>query len=246
MLDVWYTYPTQMGDHRAFITYNHSYAEIAEKDTRDHLLKVRAKIKNPTPAGMPTNEEFPALSAVDEKLDDSLTEKGAVYIGRITVDGYRYFHFYIDFPEQTASETIDNISKQTHYRLQYHYQKDSAKDGYWKDLYPSSDDWQVIQDLKVLDALKDNGDIPSKPREVLHWAYFPEMKAAEKFGEWAKSNRYKLISIEHTDDRKNVGVRFSHVGTMVLEDITHHTIGLNRKARELKGDYDGWETSVEK
>jgi hypothetical protein len=33
---------------------------------------------------------------------------------------------------------------------------------------------------------------------------------------------------------------------MALEDITHHTIGLNRKAKEMKGDYDGWETSVEK
>jgi len=33
---------------------------------------------------------------------------------------------------------------------------------------------------------------------------------------------------------------------MVLEDITHHTITLNRKVRELNGDYDGWETSVEK
>lgn len=246
MLDAWNTFPTQIGDNRAFITYNHSYAEIAEKDKRDFLLKVCVKIKNPNPVGMPTSEEFPALSAVDEELDDSLTKKGAIYVGRITVDGNRYFHFYIDFPEQTASETIDNVSKQTSYKLQYSYKKDSAKDGYWKDLYPTSDDWQLIQDMKVLDALKKNRDTPSKPREVFHWAYFLDMKAANNFGEWAKSNHYKLISIETTDDKKKIGVRFSHVGTMTLEDITHHTIGLNRKAKEIEGDYDGWETSVEK
>jgi len=40
-------------------------------------------------------------------------------------------------------------------------------------------------------------------------------------------------------------VRFSHVGTMVLEDITGRTIAIDRKARELDGDYDGWETSIE-
>jgi hypothetical protein len=246
MLDAWHTYPVQMGDHRAFITYNHGYAEIADKDKRDFLLKVRVKIKNPTPTGMPTSEEFPALSAVDEKLDDSLTGKGAAYVGRITVDGYRYFHFYINFPEQMASEAIDNVSKQTSYKLQYSHKKDIAKDGYWKDLYPTNDDWQVIQDMKVLDALKKSGDTPSKPREVFHWAYFLEMKTALNYGEWAQSNQYKLISVENTSDKKKVGVRFSHIGTMVLEDITHHTIGLNRKAKELKGDYDGWETSVEK
>jgi roadblock/LC7 domain-containing protein len=246
MLDVWYTFPTQMGDHRAFITYNHGYAEVAEKERRDFLLKVRVEIKKPTSGGMPTNEEFPSLSAVDEKLDDSLTMKGAVYVGRITVDGHRYFHFYVDMPEKSASETIDNVSAQTSYKLQYSYTRDTAKDGYWKDLYPTSDDWQVIQDMKVLDALKKNGDMPDRPREVFHWAYFLEMKTANKFGEWAKSNHYKLISVEFTEGKKQVGVRFSHMGTMVLEDITHHTIGLNRKAKEMNGDYDGWETSVEK
>jgi hypothetical protein len=41
-------------------------------------------------------------------------------------------------------------------------------------------------------------------------------------------------------------VCFTHVGTMSLEDITHHTIPINRRAGELKGKYDGWETSVER
>ncbi len=37
-----------------------------------------------------------------------------------------------------------------------------------------------------------------------------------------------------------------HEGTMELEDITHHTIAINRKVRELGGDYDGWETTIER
>ncbi|MFT0737360.1 hypothetical protein POZ19_22865 [Ralstonia wenshanensis] len=33
---------------------------------------------------------------------------------------------------------------------------------------------------------------------------------------------------------------------MELEDITHHTIAMNRKVRALGGDYDGWETKIER
>jgi hypothetical protein len=31
-----------------------------------------------------------------------------------------------------------------------------------------------------------------------------------------------------------------------LRDLTHHTIQLRRKAEELRGDYDGWETPIQK
>jgi hypothetical protein len=46
-----------------------------------------------------------------------------------------------------------------------------------------------------------------------------------------------------TDDGK-FRVRFSNEGTLRLPDITSHTIALRRKASELGGDYDGWETPV--
>jgi hypothetical protein len=246
MEDIWHMFPAQMGDHRAFITYNHGYSEIAKNDHRNFLLVVRVKFKNPKSNGMPTDEEFPALSDIDEKLEESLTKKGAVYVGRITVDGYRYFYFYLDFPKEIASEAVSIVSTGTSYKLQSVYREDSAKDTYWKDIYPNSDSWQVIQDMRVLDSLEDEGDKPDKPREVIHWAYFPDMKTANHFGEWVKSNPYTLISIEFTDDEGKVGVHFSHIGTMVMEDITHHTIGINRKVTEMKGDYDGWETSVER
>lgn len=246
MLDVWHTFPTQMGDHLAFITYNESYSNIAETDKRDYLLKIRVEIKKPTPTGMPTDAEFPALSALDEKLDDGLGKKGAVYVGRNTTEGHRYFYYYVDFSEQLASDTIELASKNTAYKPQYAYEHDPEKGGYWDELYPTDDDRQVIEDLKVLDVLKANGDKEEMQREIFHWAYFPDMKIANSFVEWTKSNNYKFIDTGLTNDKKSAKVHFSHVGTMSLRDITSHTIAINRKAKEMKGDYDGWETSVEK
>ena len=54
---------------------------------------------------------------------------------------------------------------------------------------------------------------------------------------------YSLDAADTTDDGK-FRVRFAHKGTLRLPDITSHTIALRRKASELGGDYDGWETPV--
>ena len=100
-------------------------------------------------------------------------------------------------------------------------------------------------DLRVLDVLKEKGDINSVSRQVAHWAYFPERESAQQFADWARESAYEVNAIAATDDNKTV-VRFAREGTMELEDITHHTIAINRKVRELGGDYDGWETTIER
>ena len=96
MEDIWHTFPAQMGDDQAWITYNHGFAEVAEADKRGNCLRVRVTIKNPTEYGMPTNEEFPALSSLDESIDDAITAAGGVYVGRITVAGCRFFYYYAE------------------------------------------------------------------------------------------------------------------------------------------------------
>ena len=82
-------------------------------------------------------------------------------------------------------------------------------------------------------------------RPVSHWAYFSGQQEAQQFADWASANGYNVNSVAVTDDKMNVLVRFTHEGAMELEDITHHTIIINRQARALGGDYDGWETHVE-
>ena len=95
MLDIWYTFPASMGDDQAWITYNHGYAEVAKADTRNNHLRVRVGFHDPTEYGMPTNEEFPRLSALDESLENVIVKLGGVYVGRITVAGHRYFYYYL-------------------------------------------------------------------------------------------------------------------------------------------------------
>jgi len=246
MLDIWYTFPATMGEDQAWITYNHGYAEVSKVDKRNDHLRIRIKFKNPTEHGMPTNEEYPKLSALDEKLDKAIDNIGGVYVGRITVAGKRYFYYYLDTAEKKVKNIIDKIADSSSYKIQYQFESDIEKKKYWEELYPTFDDWQVIEDLKVLDSLAENGDKKEIKREVQHWAYFSSSEDASKYNAWVIKKFYKVIFYGQTDDKKEYMVQYSHVGTMDLGDITQHTISANRKARELNGRYDGWETSVEK
>src|SRR5215831_4763650 len=243
MADAWHTFPAQMGEHRAFITFNEAYAREADSDSRDVLLRVRAEIKRPNATGMPTDEEFPNLAALDEKLKNQFGPGSGSYVGKVTVNGRRHFFFYVTCSEETASQAIERISKETTYNLAYSYEKDAAKEGYWRDLYPTPDDWQMIRDLQVLDALREQGDNAEKSREVTHWAYFRDSSAARLFSDWAVAAGYAVPERQSSEGGGESKMRFIHRGTMVLEDITHHSITISRKVRELGGEYDGWETA---
>ena len=246
MEDVWYTYPVQIGEHQAWITYNHGYSEIAKTDKRNKLFSIRLPFHNPTEYGMPKNEEFAQISQVDEHLDSYISAKNGVYLGRITMDRHRLFYFYVSFSDAEAKEIIKKVSIKNNYKLQFYLEEDKEKSEYWSKLFPTLDDSQVIKDSQVLEELEKEGDKKDIKRVVDHWAYFDNLKSAEFFMIWAKKQNYKIVSIGPTENQKSVQVRYTHVGSMNLADITYHTIMSNRKARELNGEYDGWETSVEK
>lgn len=245
MTESWYTFPAQMGDHRAFFSFDNGFSQIADTDERVIFLDVRVVIKQPNEAGLPTNEEFPALSELDEKLDAFITREGGVYVGRLTVNGYRHFYFYIGFTEQIVSRIIASIADETGYSLAYSYKEDVAKDGYWNELYPTSDDWQVIRDMDVLEALKNHNDRSNVERDIRHWGYLEGSSVVKEFIDWLQQSGYQLISVEPHEDNK-IKVLFSHTGPATLESITSHSVLLNRRLIAANGDYDGWECEVKR
>ncbi|KVG65814.1 DUF695 domain-containing protein [Burkholderia pseudomultivorans] len=244
MTDTWGTFPARMGDHQAFVDFNHSFAEIAEGDPRTSLFSVRVALAHPTPDGLPAGDELSELARVDELLDAAVLARGGVQVGRITVDGNRDVLFYVPFDEETAADIVDDAAERTTYALEYAYQDDPDKAIYWQTLYPTDDDWQIIRDMRVLDALHRQGDVSDARRRVLHWASFAEPDDAHHFADWAESKGYLVDSVAPNEDGKTA-VRFAHDGTMALADITGHTLAISREARSLGGEYEGWETSVE-
>jgi hypothetical protein len=162
----------------------------------------------------------------------------------VTVDGHRHFYIYTHDSEENWSARLETLGEHRGYPLALAFRSnDEKRRGYWQELFPTDDDWQVIKDLGVIEALEKEGDDGTASRRIDHWAYFPSKLAAEQYSQWAKEQGYTLQDDKTTDNGKFC-IQFAHEGTLRLTDITSHTIALRRKAEELGGDYDGWEVPV--
>lgn len=233
-----------MGNDQAFI-----FADVGVLESITNapgsLAKLRLTYKNPRPDGLPTGEEYEPVKKIEDSLGDFAEQNGDWYVGRVSVGGYRIFYTYTDHDEDDWQEFTDTLSETSEYEIRLSFKEDKEHSEYHKDLYPTDADWQVIQDLKVIDSLKEHGDDGTETRKIDHWIYFPNKQSSTDFIAWAENHGFTEDS-EHsnkTDDGEYC-VRLYHTGTVNLSDITNHTIKLQAKAKELGGNYDGWETPV--
>jgi hypothetical protein len=244
MSEHWEFFPCQMGDDRAFVFVDVRGEEaLAQAPTR--LVKLRLRYQRPRDNGLPTDEEYQPVLAIEHALEAFAKEGSDRYVGRVTVGGCRYFYFYIGRADSDWDSFVADLAERSGYQLTLAFRDDPQYDGYWRDLYPTDDDWVVIRDLKVIEALNDGGDDGTASRQIDHWIYFPGKAAVLPFIAWAQSNGFVHDAeySQETDDGKYL-VRLHHHGSALIADLSHYTIALRRKAAELGADYDGWESPV--
>lgn len=247
MSDHWEFFLCQMGEQTAFISYDHGIRKDIDKLQRPTLLKVRIAFRSPGPDGLSGNQEFDALTALEDELSAEMKKIGGVYVGRITVGGCRYFHIYLDAEEKDIVPIIEQLDHGSEYKIEFVLKSDPEKNGYWEDLFPTKQDWQVIQDLKVIEQLKAHGDDLQTVRRINHWIYFSDPAQRQAFGTWAKEDGFTVDRAFETDDAPvRFGLQIFHDGRPSHPEISQRTIMLLEKAEQCGGDYDGWETSVER
>ncbi len=255
MSDQWQFYPCQLGEHQAFITFDSGIAETIDEAAPPHLLKIRIPFHQATEEGLPGDEELEQLSEFEDELTEWLEQHEALYLGRITVDGHRHFYIATDAADEAIwEERLGSLENPHGYELAFAIEENNSLAGYWEEIYPTPDDWRLISDMQVIEALEQHGDNSDTVRQIDHWAYFLTQETAELFAAWAREQGYEVANVgvvepdeeaeadEEPDER--IQVHFSHQGPATLGDISSHTIALGRKAEEFGGEYDGWETPI--
>ena len=250
MSEDWSFYFCQMGGHTASIFFDDGIAGDLDRLALPNALRIRVPMRHAR-NGLPTNEEAERLFVVEDLVKAAVDQAGGIYLGRITFSGYRCFHALVPVKDRYLSSRLSEVGATTGYDLRSVVEPDPDKDVYWKELWPTEDDRRVMQDMKVLDALKNDGDEPTVERPVDHWISFADRHDAEAYGAWAAGNGYVNLQVEDLRDRADyrpidrpVCVRCVHRGPVLLNAVTQHTLALSRKARDLNGRYDGWETPV--
>jgi uncharacterized protein (TIGR01619 family) len=244
MSNKWEFFPCSMGSDQAFV-----FVDIDIKHTIDAapaaLARVTLKYRHTNPSGLPTKEEYEPARAVEHRLEGFAQAASDWYVGRTTVAGERCFYIYTSQTEDAWNQFVESLAAESGFQIEVTLSQDAAHEGYLEDLYPTPDDFQVIGDLHVIEALKEQGDDENIPRKIEHWVYFSDEAAAHPFIAWAERNQLTHDSTEsHTTDDGKYCVRLHHHGTVQLADISNYTIALRGKAEEFGGDYDGWETQV--
>jgi hypothetical protein len=243
MSDDWRYFMCTMGENLASIMVDVGISQTIKGAPRD-LAILSLTYKHPDDRGLPTNEEFDAVNAVEKQLQNFVAFGRDAYVGRITKEGERIFFIYTVREESRWQILVERLIAESGYRIELQMEHDPEHHNYWKYLYPTPDDWQVIRDMAVIEGLKKSGDDQDADHTIDHWSYFPDEVSAKRFIAWAVSDRFT-----HDPARSGPGqngkycVYLSHVGVTRQRPLSHYTCALRRKAEEHGGEYDGWGTT---
>ena len=100
----------------------------------------------------------------------------------------------------------------------------------------------------VVEKLAESGDSLRKARPVFHWCYFRNESDRSRFVERIMGEGFRVENYpEHLqDDERPFGVQISRMDLIDCQNLFEYTLFLWDLAYEHGGDYDGWETSVER
>jgi len=245
MTELWDFYFLRVDDQPASIFVDLGVFEHAPDASLPYMAYVRVHMHSPREDGLSSQEEFDALSAVEESIEDTLQSDTTAYVGRCTTAGTRDFFFYTGTPDDWSARVATVMASHPDYDYDVGTREDEDWGLYFGYLYPSPMDMQCIQNRQVCEALEKDGDPLRMPRPIDHYAYFKTQAQADAFAAAAEQMGYQVMGRgEPTDTHEEYGVHLSREDTPSYEGIDDVTLPLFELAQTHEGEYDGWECPV--
>lgn len=246
MSDNWDFYSCRVDDEPASIYLDLGLADEAPLKERPFMAYVRVHMRQPRPDGLSSQEEFEELLRLEDHLIAALTAADrSTFVGRNTSGGCRDFYFYTADPNGWSTQVGDAMADFAEYRHESGSRLDREWNSYFGFLYPSPADLERIQNRRVCESLQKNGDALAEPREIDHWAYFPDEAARASFLDYIDTQGFDVRDLIQSESAEMpFGVQFYRVDVPSLDSIDAVTLPLFEAATERGGDYDGWETPV--
>lgn len=245
MTDNWDFYFLKVDDKPASIYVDLGARDDAPNPELPHMAYVRLHMNAPRDDGLSSREEFDTLAAIEDALTAALLDPETEYVGRCTTDSCRDFFFYVSRPQTWSSRVATCMRAFGDYRYAADTRDEPDWSSYFSYLYPSDADRQTIENRRVCEALKQNGDTLLAPREIDHWAYFSDAKSLNAYLEEALQLGFKVRALsapDETSDYHRAQIWRSDIPA--LNAIDGITLPLYYLAAQNGGEYDGWESIV--
>jgi len=247
--DHWDFYFSELNEKTASTFVDLGIRQQVPDRSRPWLVILDLYMVSPRADGLSDRAEYDTLIRIEDLITAALAEHHrAEHVGRITYDGRRIMHFYAPQEFDPAPTVRAALKDYPEYRFDTSCEHDPDWDTYQNDLYPSDEEMETIKNLKVLDALQDNGDPLKAARPVDHWAYFPTESGRDAFKAGAEKLGYKAEVLKPSDafGKNRFGIQLTRTDHVDFDSINDVTLELFRLAQEFNGEYDGWETQVVK
>lgn len=245
----WDFYFSRINDVPASVCVDLGLIKIAPVENRQQVVWISVNMNHAREDGLSSQEESTTLGQIEDALAEAIHSKHpSIFAGRITSGGLRDFYFYLEDITLYDKTISDAMLAFPDYEYNYGTKEDAEWSGYFEMLYPSKEELQTILNRRVTDHLEESGDPLDKEREVYHWIYFKTKDDREKFTLKVKDENFDILNMSRD---KTLGefpflLQISRVDKVDPNSVDNYVMHLWHLAREMNGQYDGWETSVEK
>lgn len=248
MQEYWELYMKQIDGAIASVLVNAGISAELPSEDKFYVGFIKLSMKAPNDRGLISEDEEAQLSFIEDKIEmEALRYRIGNYVGKIVTKGEMTFVYYL----KHEFEWPDVVAAAMKEFPDYSYSHGSKMDGEWevyhKLLFPTATQWQIIQNHKVCDHLKSQGDSLHLPRAIEHKAYFETAKKRSDFVSVIEAEGFKVKNvIEPTEETPMAGLSFYRQDKPFYYDIDSLTLRLIDLSAQNGGAYDGWETSVVK
>ena len=239
-------YMKNLEGHPASVQFNAGISMDLEENRQifPTVAFVKVTLKEPSEKGLLSASEEPEILYLEDKLEAAMLKfRIGKYVGRVITQGSVTFIYYLQFTYNWQDFLDFALDTFGHYEIESGYQEDSEWNYYRHLLFPTPVEWQIIQNHKVCDALKAQGDALQQKRAIEHRIFFSDIDHKEAFLETVGEQGFAYTGdITHEEGFDGVLIwRKDKPHYYEIDDVTLYLI---ETAQRFGAQYDGWETSL--
>lgn len=248
MQEYWEAYMKPMDGAPSSVSLNVEVSNGSLMDEYGYLGFVKVFLRDPKDDGLIKEEESDDLSFIEDSIEmESLRYRIGKYVGRIVTQGSVNFIYYLKYDFEWDHAVNDAMKKFEGYKYEFGARVDTEWEVYRKLLFPTPKQWQIIQNHRTCEMLKEAGDNLRLKRAIEHKTYFHSIEDRDIYKTYIESDGFKIQKeMEPNENITMFGLQFYRIDVPYYYDIDELTMTLIDTAKEYGGEYDGWETSVVK
>lgn len=248
MQEYWELYMKQLDGAIASVWVNAGVSVELPSEDKYFMGFIKLSMKSPNERGLISVDEETQLSFIEDKIEmESLRYRIGSYVGKIVSNGEMTFIYYLKHDFEWHDMVKAAMNEFPDYSYEFGSKMDAEWEIYHKLLFPTPIEWQIIQNHKVCDHLKSQGDSLHLPRAIEHKAYFETLDQRVAFISGIESEGFNVKELlDANENTPMVGVNFYRQDKPFYYDIDALSLHLIDLSAQYDGQYDGWETSVVK